>query len=87
MLRNEQARLWTEGMMPQNVFTIRSGHEGTPTKRAAELSDDAAALAHACDIVRELMQSLAHTDRNSLVEVRDETRPRVFSIPFFPACA
>jgi hypothetical protein len=73
--------------MPQYFFTIRAGDEGTPTERSAELSDDAAAFAHACKIVRELMQSLSHTDRSSLVEVRDETRPRVFAIPFFPACA
>jgi hypothetical protein len=73
--------------MPQYFFTIRVGDESTPTERAVELSDDAAAFAHACKMVRELMQSLSHTDRSSLVEVRDETRPRVFAIPFFPACA
>ena len=48
---------------------------------------DAAALAYACEIVRELMQGLTHPDRSSLVKVRDETRPMVFSIPFFAACA
>jgi hypothetical protein len=73
--------------MPRYFFTIRAGDEGTPTERAAELSDDAEAFAHACKIARELMQSLSYTDRSSLVEVRDETRPRVFSIPFFAACA
>jgi hypothetical protein len=66
MLRNKQG-LWAEGNMPQYFFTIRAGDEGTPTERAAELSDDAAALAHACKIARELMQSLTHADRNSLV--------------------
>src|SRR5262249_32614759 len=30
---------------------------------------------------------LTHADRSSLVKVRDETRPMVFSIPFFAACA
>ena len=50
--------------------------------RAAELGDDAEALAFACEIVRELMQGLA--DRRSLVTVSDETRPMVLSIPFFP---
>jgi hypothetical protein len=34
------------------------------------LSDDAAALAFACGIIRELTQSLAHTDRTSLVKVK-----------------
>jgi Domain of unknown function (DUF6894) len=72
--------------MPQYFFTVRSSESDT-TERTAELSDDAAALAYACEIVRELMQSLAHTDRSSLVKVRDETRPMVFSIPFLAACA
>jgi len=56
--------------------------QATATPRAAELSDDAAALAYACELVRELMQGLTPTDRGSLVKVRDETRPIVFSIPF-----
>jgi hypothetical protein len=72
--------------MPRYFFTIRAGDEGTPAERAAELNDDAAALAYACEIVREL-QSLGHADRSSLVKVRDETRPMVFSIPFLAACA
>ena len=45
--------------MPQYFFTIRAGDEGAPAERAAVLDDDAAALAYACEIVRELMQSLA----------------------------
>ena len=72
--------------MPQYFFVVRAG-DGEAPERTAELDDDAAALAYACEIVRELMQSLSHTDHSSLVQVRDETRPRVFSIPFFPACA
>ena len=47
----------------------------------------AAALAYACEIIRELMQGLTHADRSSLVKVRDETRLMVFSIPFLAACA
>ena len=59
-----------------------------PRRHAAELSDDAAALAFACEIVRELMpRGIASTHPSSLVKVRDETRPTVFSIPFLPACA
>ena len=69
------------------LFSIRAGDDGPPAERAAELCDDAAALAYACEIVRELMQGLTHADRSSLVKVRDETRPMVFSIPFFAACA
>ena len=70
------------GSNAEYFFTIRAGDEDTQSERAAELKDDAAALAYACEIVRELMHSLAFTDRSSLVKVRDETRPIVFSIPF-----
>jgi hypothetical protein len=42
------------------------------------LKDDAAAIAYACEIVREQCKSL--TGLNSQVMVKDETRPRVFSI-------
>ena len=72
--------------MPQYFFAVRAGNRDAP-ERAAELSDDAAALAYACEIVREVMQSLACTHRGSLVKVRDETRPMVLSIPFLAACA
>ena len=72
--------------MPQYFFTVRAT-EGDATERAAELKDDAAALAYACEIARELLQSLTHIDRSSLVKVRDETRSMVFSIPFLAACA
>jgi hypothetical protein len=72
--------------MPRYTFAIRAG-EGEAAERAAELTDDAAALAYACEIVRELVQNLSHAARNSLVKVSDETRPMVFSIPFFAACA
>ena len=56
--------------MPQYFFSIRAGDDGTPAERAVELCDDAAALAHACEIVRELMLGLTHADRSSLVKVR-----------------
>ena len=72
--------------MPQYFFTVRAS-EGDATERAAELNDEAAALAYACEIVRELMQTLALADRNSQVIVRDKTRPIVLSIPFLAACA
>ena len=72
--------------MPQYFFAVRAD-DGDAPERAAELSDDAAALAFACEIIRERTQSLAHTDRTSLVKVRDETRPMVLSIPFLAACA
>jgi Domain of unknown function (DUF6894) len=41
--------------MLQYFFSIRAGDDGPPAERTVELCDDAAALAHACEIVRELM--------------------------------
>src|SRR5262249_22802059 len=58
--------------MPRYIFAIRASNGDAP-ERAAELNDDAAALAYACEIARELMQGLTHADRSSLVKVRDET--------------
>jgi hypothetical protein len=73
--------------MPQYFFTIRTGHESTQAKRAAELSDDAAALAYASELARELVRSDERPDTSWLVKVSDEARSIVFAIPFFPACA
>ena len=65
--------------MPQYFFAVRDG-DGDAPERAAELNDDAAALTFACEIARDLMQSVDHADRISLVKVRDETRRLVLSI-------
>jgi len=53
-------------------------------ERAAELSDDAAPRAFACEIVRELAQS---SPTLIALRCRDETRPMVLSIPFLASCA
>jgi hypothetical protein len=48
-----QESLHLRGQMPRYIFAIRAVDGDTP-ERAAELNDDAAALAYACEIVREL---------------------------------
>lgn len=73
--------------MPQYFFTIRTGHQSAQTKRVAQLSDDAAALAYASELARELAQSDERPDTSWLVKVSDEARSMVFAIPFLPACA
>jgi hypothetical protein len=73
--------------MPRYFFSIHAADEEVRSEYPAELKDDAAALAYACEIVRKRMQSLDRTNPNSQVIVRDETRPMVFSIPFLAACA
>ena len=60
--------------MPQYFFTIRTGPESTQAKRAAELSDDAAALAYASELARELAQRAERPDTSWLVKVSDEAR-------------
>jgi hypothetical protein len=75
------------GAMPRYFFNIPTG-DGGPPERAAELSDDAAALAYACEMVREWTQMGTHVSYPGLVvRVSDETRPMVFSVPFLAACA
>jgi hypothetical protein len=69
--------------MPQYFFTVRADNADTP-ERAADLKDDAAALEYAFDLVRAYKAGAVD---GSLVKVRDETRPIVFSIPFLPASA
>ena len=73
--------------MPRYFFSIQAPDEEARAEYAAELKDDAAALAYACEIIRERMRSPGQADLNSQVTVRDETRPSVFSIPFLAACA
>jgi hypothetical protein len=73
--------------MPRYFFMVRTG-DREASERAAELNDDAAALAYACDIARELAQMGALIGNPDLmVKVRDETRPMVFSGPSLAACA
>jgi hypothetical protein len=60
---------------------------GDTTEQAAELKDDAAALAFAYEIISERMQNPGQAHLNSQVIVRDEARPIVFSIPFLAASA
>ena len=74
--------------MPRYFFTVGAGEKGTRANRAAELHDDAAALAYACELARELRRGDDHTDlKRSLVKVSDDTRPMVLSIPLLAACA
>jgi hypothetical protein len=73
--------------MPQYVFTIRASDKDAPDERAAVLKDDAAALAYACQLARELAQSVARPDPSVLIKVRDDARPMVLTIPLFAACA
>ena len=54
--------------MPRYFFSIQAPDEEARAEYAAELKDDAAALAYACEIVREQCKSL--TGLNSQVRFR-----------------
>jgi hypothetical protein len=71
------------GQMPQYFFTVRAD-SADAQESVADLRDDAAAFAYALDLVR---AARAGALGGSLVRVRDQTRPIVFSIPFLPASA
>lgn len=73
--------------MPQYFFTIRSGSQEHQEARVVVLNDDAAALDYACAMARELKQTGGYNDPDLVVNVRDQARPMVLSIPFLPACA
>jgi hypothetical protein len=72
--------------MPRYYFTIRSCDQEHEDERCAVLQDVAAALDHACRIVRELSVS-GYTDPGLLVSVKNEMREIVLSVPFLAACA
>jgi hypothetical protein len=51
------------------------------------LTDDAAALAHAIDIIRELKQGSEYNDPRTMMIVRNEKLKTILSLPFFACCA
>ena len=73
--------------MPRYFFTIRRfGHEEAD-KHGTPLVDDAAALDHACRIVRQLQARGGYDDPGLVLHVRNEKQQMVLSIPFLAACA
>jgi hypothetical protein len=73
--------------MPRYFFTIRSPDRGDRDEQGTLFPDDAAALDYACRIIRELKASGEYDDPGLVVEVRNEMRQMVLSIPFLAACA
>ena len=72
--------------MPQYYFTLRSCDHEHKEERCAVLQDAAAALDHACRMVRELTVN-GYRDPGLLVSVRNERGEMVLSVPFLAACA
>ena len=78
--------LWLGGGHHASILlSIRSGDREDEDERCAVLQDVAAALDHACHLVRELSVS-GYNDRGLAVSVRNENREMVLSVPFLAAC-
>jgi hypothetical protein len=73
--------------MPEYFFTVYAREKGAQAEQAATLSDDIAAFTCACEMARELARSKDTTDPDLRINVRDENRPMVFSIPLLAASA
>lgn len=76
--------------MPEYFFTVYAVYaceKGAQAEHSATLSDDVAAFVDACEMARELARSKDNAVSNLRVNVRDEGRPIVFSIPLLPASA
>ena len=73
--------------MPQYFFKIRGAEHASNDDEDARFDDDAAALEHACRIVRELKASGGYDDPRLVVDVTNEVGGRVLSVPFLAACA
>ena len=73
--------------MPRYYFTIRWPDHEEIDPQGTQLADDDAALGYACRMVRRLQASGGYDDPGLVVEVRNEMRRRVLSIPFLAGCA
>lgn len=73
--------------MPRYYFTIRWSDREDIDPQGTELADDDAALDYGCRMVQRLQASGGYDDPGLILEVRNEKREMVLSIPFLPACA
>ena len=73
--------------MPRYYFTILWVDHEDIDPQGAQLADDGAALDDACRLVDRLRASGGYSDPRLAVEVRNEMRQRVLSMPFLPGCA
>jgi hypothetical protein len=73
--------------LPRYYFTILWADREEIDPQGAQLADDRAALDYACRLVDRLRASGGYSDPRLAIEVRNEMRQRVLSIPFLPGCA
>jgi uncharacterized protein DUF6894 len=68
-------------------FSVRWPDHVAGDQLGTSLVDDAAALAHAIRIIRELKQGGGHDDPRIMMIVRNEKFKTVLSLPFHAGCA
>jgi hypothetical protein len=73
--------------MARYTFTVSTGAENIWPQHSAELEDEAAALAYACDLARDLIRSDKGANSVWHIIVGDEKRAIVFIVPLLAACA
>ena len=73
--------------MARYFFKIRGAERVHDDEIAVPLDDVAAALDHACLMVRELRAGGGYDDPGLVISVRNELEQIVLSVPFLPACA
>jgi hypothetical protein len=74
-------------VMARYIFTLCSEVERSWPEHRVELKDDAAALAYACDLARDLVRTGKSADPAWRVIVVHEKRGIVLTVPLFAACA
>ena len=65
--------------MARYTFTVRTRDNSARLNQAVELKDDTAALAHACDLARDLTKRSVDADPTWQLVVADEKRARIYS--------
>jgi hypothetical protein len=73
--------------MSRYFFDIRSPIHRIRDAQGRLLEDNVAALNYACGMIRELKGSGQYDDPGLIIEVRNEMRQLMLSIPFLAACA
>jgi hypothetical protein len=68
--------------MPLFYFDLQDGSAGVTDGDGTELPDATAARAHAHQVVLELMAHVEARTRHWLLDVHEEGRARLFSVPF-----
>lgn len=76
-----------ESVVSRYFFSVRWPDRVDGDLLGTVLTDDAAALAHAIDVIRELKQGSGHNDPRIMMIVRNEKLKTILSLPFFAGCA